>query len=236
MHKILRPIGKLSLIDCAVALGEKTRTCTHHRVFEDDLIQLVDVDLCVLAHVHIAKSSRRSSLREERVEYDRILTVVVEAALSVLRVILRGVQHLPVAELAEVQHGLAVAVVELVVPIDHHGLIGRIDGIVIDILGQLHRRVRAGVGQAGILFLDALRVNQLNVIKVCGLLNIRDARLPEEVEHVQLTDVDVTEAIVLGLIPEYACHARAGLELVPPHVAVGQLKVVLFKDHRQDTG
>ena len=64
-----------------------------------------------------------------------------------------------------------------------------------------------------------------------AFLNILNARLPEEIENVNLLDFNIAQAVAFQGIPEYAVNRRACLKLVPPGIAVNLLEAVSLENN-----
>ena len=123
----------------------------------------------------------------------------------------------------------------LVVPVHYHALVVRVHVVVIDIAPR--------VGHAAQLVLE-LRVRllqQVIVLKrhnehVSTLVDVVHARLPVDRKQVNALDRHVAQAVLRVFVPHHGQHARAALELAPPHLVVGILKPLLLQDDRQDRG
>ena len=233
LHEVLVPVGKLIHIDGAVLLHEPTLLAGHECILDDDLVQLVNVHLRVFHDVHIAEATGAVLDGEQRVEYEGILGVIIEASIGVAGIILGCIQHLVRHELAVVEN-LTAAVPCLVVPVHHSALVAHIDVLIVDVL--LHIEGVAGqlAFEEGILSLQQILVHQFHGEHIAALLDILDASLPEHIQQVDLLDVDVAKAVLQTIVPEDAVAASALLQLVPCSVIVGLLELVALKDHRHD--
>ena len=101
--------------------------------------------------------------------------------------------------------------------------------------------LRHGAGAAaqpvlrlGVQFGKQIVVHQLHMEHIPAGLNVADARLPEEVHHVDALDADVSQSVQLVGIPEHTVDARAALDLVVHDRTVRALKVVLIQHHRDN--
>ena len=87
-----------------------------------------------------------------------------------------------------------------------------------------------------VLLLQQVLVHQVHDEQVAGLLDVGHARLPKQLEQVDLPDVHVAQAVLLGAVPEHTVGCRAVFQLLPPVVRVGLLVVVVLQDDRQHGG
>ena len=102
------------------------------------MVKLVYIQLWAFAHVNVPKTGRRTRHREQRIEYNGILAVVIKPALRVFGVIFGRIQHFAVTELTVMQHILAVPL-HLVVPVNHGRFVSRVYGIIVYVLCRIHR-------------------------------------------------------------------------------------------------
>ena len=235
MDDVPAEIRQLLLVDaCRIAehialLGRQQNVLVH------GMVHLVNGVLAVFHHIDVPKARGAVLLHEEHIEHKGILSVVIQAPVRQLRVILAGVQHNAVAELAVVQHPAARRVRALVVPIHHHALVRGVHAVLVDVAGYVQHP--GGMAcQLGILGRQLGSVLQAQAEKVGRVLNVRHARLPVEHEQVHGPHGDVSHAAPLGRVPEDAGDAGALLELAPPGVAVHLFIVCLFQHHRQYAG
>ena len=199
------------------------------------MVHPVDGGLALLHHINVSEARRAVLLHEQRVEHERILAVVIESAPGQRRVVLAGVEHHPVAELAVVQQHPALGVRLFVVPIHHDALFGGVQPAVVEEPGHIQHTgaVALELGPAG-LQLSGVLHPQREKVRRC--LDILHARLPVEHEQIHGPDGDLAQAAVRFRVPEDALDAGALLELAPPGVAVHLLVIGLFQHHRQDAG
>ena len=230
----LGPVFELLLVHAGVGGDEEALLGGHHGVFHDIGGQLVNVDLRVLADGHIAKAHRRPLLREHHVQHHGVEPVVIEAPLPVPFVVLAGKQQRVPHELGIVQDGPPGCALDLVVPIHHHALSAGVHGVVVDVLAHVDGAAAQVPLVLGIPLLQHLLVHQLHQKQVPAVLDVRDPRLPEQLQQVDLPDVDVPQAVVLLAVPEHPIGCRAVLQLFPPVVRVGLLEVVVLQHHRED--
>ena len=161
--------------------------------------------------------------------------MVVEASFGQRRVVLAGVEHHAIAELAVVQDAPALGGKLFVVPVHHDALVAGIKAAVVDVMR--HVQHAGGVsGQLGPAAFQLSRVGQTQREKVGRRLNIVHARLPVEHQQVHGPDGDLAHTAPLLRIPEHAFDSGPLLELAPPGVAVHLLIVRLFQHHRQHAG
>ena len=216
--------------DEVALLGRRQRVLVH------GLGHPVDGVLRVLHHVDVPEARRAVLLYEERIEHKGIFSVVIEARLGQRRVVLAGVEHHAVAELAVMHHGLAAGLLPLVVPVHHHALFAGVDVLVTDVLPH-------GDAAAALLALELRPPGRQTVVvgqrqreEVGRVLDVLHARLPVEHQKVHAPDGDVPKALSQRRVPENALDAGTLLELAPPRVAVHALVVRLFQHHRQNVG
>ena len=161
--------------------------------------------------------------------------MVVQAARCQRRVVLAGIQHHAVAQLAVVQPQFAGFVRALIVPVHHHALVGGGLAIFVDVPGHIHHtggvpcQLRVLRGQPG-------GVLQAEVEQIRRVLNILHARLPVEHQQVDAAHRNIAQPAACRRVPEDAGNAGALLELAPPNVAVHLLVIRLLQHHRQHAG
>ena len=158
--------------------------------------------------------------------------MVVKAALRQKRVVLAGVQHHPVAELAVVHQLPAAGARLFVVPVHHHALVGGVDRVVVDV----SRRVDGAAGppfQLRPALGQPVRILQAQAEKVRTVLDVHDPRLPVQHQQVHRPDGDLAHPAAGRRVPEDPLDPRPLLELAPPAVRVDLLVVGLFQHHRQ---
>ena len=162
--------------------------------------------------------------------------MVVEAAISALRVILTGVKQRVSHELDIVDQGFSVGGLDLVVPVHHDALVAGVNGIVVDIFLHIHGVAAHSAFQLRVLLIQQVIVHQINDKQVAGLLNIGNSGFPEQFQQVDFPDVDVSQAVILGGVPEHAIGGGSMFQLLPPVVGVGLLEVVALQNDREDGG
>ena len=199
------------------------------------VVHPVNGGLALFHHVDVPKTRRAVLLHKQRVKHKRILAVVVKTASGVFRVVLAGVEHHPVAELAVVEHPAALRVPLFVVPVHHHALAVGVQPAVVEVVGHLQRAGAVAL-QLGPALSQLVRVFQAQGEKVGGRLDIVHARLPVEHQQVHGPHRDLAHTAPLFRVPEHPLDAGALLELAPPGVAVHLLIVRLFQHHRQHAG
>ena len=236
MDQGLAPVQELLLVDARAVADEETLLGGHHAVFQDVGGQLVDVELRVLADGDIAEAHRRAFFREHHIQHDGVEAVVVPARVPVVGVVLAGEQQGLAHELGVVQQRLAAGRGRLVVPVHHHALVAGVDGVIVDILLHVHGPAAQMALMLRVLLLQQVLVHQVHDEQVAGLLDVGHARLPKQLEQVDLPDVHVAQAVLLGAVPEHTVGCRAVFQLLPPVVRVGLLVVVVLQDDRQHGG
>ena len=227
----LRPVEKFLRVYAAALLDPEARGGGLHAHFQQVAAQAVDVLLRVLAHGDHAEAARRARLGVEHVEHDRVLPVRVEAA-GHGGVVLARVEQVAPGEFDQVQRRAAAGQRFFVVPVDDDALAGRVHRVVVQVLRQLHAAAagpRVGPGGG-----DVVVVHERAHEEVAAGLNVGDARLPEQVQQVELAHGHVAEAVAPGAVPEHAVGRAPVLELVPPRVRPHLLKVRLFQHRRHD--
>ena len=161
--------------------------------------------------------------------------MVVQAARRQRRVVLAGIQHHAVAQLAVVQPQFAVLVRALIVPVHHHAFVGGGLAVLVDVPGHVHHpggvpcQLRILRGQPG-------GVLKAEVKQIRRVLNILHAGLPVEHEQVDAAHRNVAQPAARRRVPEDAGNAGALLELAPPDIAVHLLVIRLLQHHRQHAG
>ena len=151
-------------------------------MLEDDLIQFVDAHLRALADVDVAEACRSTLHREEHIEDERVLAVVIEAACCILGIVLGGIEHVAQTELAEMQDLHTVFVSALVIPIDDLDLLVGVHCVLVLVLSRGHSGSCEIVLDLGIHLLSSLTVDEFHVEQIAAFLNVCDAGLPIEVE------------------------------------------------------
>ena len=161
--------------------------------------------------------------------------MIIQAALCQCRVVLAGIQHHPVTELAVVQHHASVFVRALVVPVHHHAFRAGILPFLVDVPGHIQHTGCAAC-QLRILRGQLRRVFQTQAEEIRRSLDILHARLPVEHQQVHAAHGDIPQPAPHLRIPEDAGHSGALLEFAPPAVAVHLLIIRLLQHHRQYAG
>ena len=204
-------------------------------IFIHGMVHPVDGGLAFLHHIDIAKARRAVLFHKQRVEHEGIFPVVVEAPPGKGRVVLAGVEHHAVAELAVVEQGASGLVRLFVVPVHHHAFFGGIQPAVVEKTGHIQHTGAVAL-QLGPAVFQLFCVLHAQGEKVGRGLDIRHARLPVEHEQVHGPDGDLSHAAPGLRVPEHALDPGALLELAPPGVAVHLLIVRLFQHHGQHAG
>ena len=179
-------VQELLLIDAAVRPHEVSRRGSGHSVSEDGRSEQVRTHLAVRTNVNVAVACRRAFHREQSIEHIRIKPVLIEPRLRTFRIILRCIEDLIAHVLAVVQ--LAVL---LVVCIDDGSLV--VSGYLI-IRGLLDRDDEIAQPlffKLGILLQEHVLLDHLHVKDHAAVLQMLDARLPEQIEDVAPCDVDI---------------------------------------------
>ena len=229
-HQRLRQIQQLFLVHARVLPLEIARHGSDHRVLDERRVHQVDRRLRIPAEIHEAVSIRRALDREELVEHKGIQPVVIQRrALVLCRVQAVGVNVLDV-----VQNRLAVPF--LVIAIDHDALAVRRYVVVVLEPGRLESLPLQLVLELRVLRFQQVVVHQIRVEEILAVLNVGNARLPEQIQQIHREDGDIPQAVQLGRIPHHLVNARAGLQLRPQRIGIGILKAVLLHDHRHDGG
>ena len=147
-------------------------------------------------------------------------------------VVFARVEQVTPGEFHEVQRRSAAGQRLFVVPVDDDALVRRVHCVVVEILRQLHAaasgtRIRP-CGR------NVVVVHERAHEEVAAGLNVGDARLPEQVQQVELPHGHVAETAAAGAVPEHAVGRAPVLELVPPRVRPHLLEVRLFQHRRYD--
>ena len=236
MYHVLRRVQQLVLVHARRVRDKVAFLGRCQRVLVHGLRHPVDGVLRVLHHVDVSKARRAVLFHEERVEHKGIFSVVVEARLGHRRVVLAGVEHHAVAELAVMHHGLTAGLLPLIIPVHHHALFAGVDVLVADVLPHGDAAAARLALQLRPPGRQTVVVGQRQAEKVGRVLDVLHARLPVEHQKIHAPDGDVPESVPQRRVPEDALHAGTLLELAPPGVAVHALVVGLFQQHRQDLG
>ena len=235
MDDVPRQVSQLFLIDARRVAQHIPLAGREQDVLVHGVVHLVDCGLALLHHVDIPEARRAVLLHEQRIEHEGILAVVVEASFCQRRVVLAGVEHHAIAELAVVQNAPALGGKLFVVPVHHDALVAGIKAAVVDVMRHVQHAGSVS-GQLGPAAFQLSRVGQTQREKVGRLLNIVYARLPVEHQQVHGPDGDLAHTAPLLRIPEHAFDSGSLLELAPPGVAVHLLIVSLFQHHGQHAG
>ena len=185
MDKILRRIGVFLLVHRAVRAHEVSRLGIGEHVLHDRLIAPVYVFLSGLADIYVAEARRSPLHGIKHIEYEGILPVIIPAPLRESRLVLRGKQHLVVYILAVMEHHPAVHGF-LVVPVHHHGLVVRVNGVIVYIFGYVHRAPAQLAVKLRICLYQQIVVRKLHMEHIAGFLYVGDSALPKEVDKVYL--------------------------------------------------
>ena len=236
MHQGLVPVQELLLVDAGGAGDEEPLPGGHHGVLQDVGRELVDVELGILADGDVSEAHRRSLLGKEHIQHHRVEAVVIPAPLPVVRVVLAGIEQGVPYEFYIVQYRLSGRAALLVIPVHHHALAAGVHRVVVDVLLDVDGPSAQVPLVLRVLLLQQLLVHQLREEQVAGLLDVGDARLPEQFEQVDLPDVDVAQAVLLLGVPKHTVGRRAVFELVPPVVRISLLIVVVLQQDGQDGG
>ena len=122
----------------------------------------------------------------------------------------------------------------LVIPVHYRAFFAHVHRIVIHIPCRINTRTAQCVCKRPPLAYRII-VYKLNVEQRRAFLNVRHARLPKQIQHINFANIDVSDS-VFPRVPEYAFYARSLLELVPPYIAVHLLISALLQRHRQNPG
>ena len=147
-------------------------------------------------------------------------------------VVLARVEQVAPGEFHEVQRCAAAGQRLFVVPVDDDALVRRVHRVVVQILRQLHTAAagtRVGPGGG-----DVVVIHECAHEEVAAGLNVGDARLPEQIQQVELPHGHVAETAAAGAVPEHAVGRAPVLELIPPRVRPHLLEVRLFQHRRHD--
>ena len=258
MHERLRPVRILLLVDRAVRAPEPPGRGRHDRVFHDGLVHPVDLLLRALADVDVPVAADRALNGKQPVKDELIFPVVIQSPLArgpahrhlhqcpfaplvhLLprdrrheRVVLRRVQDRLPHILAVVQHRPALHAL-FVIPVHHQRLFRQVHRVVRPVPCQQPAAAAELPRQLRIRRQQRLVVLQLQIKHVLRLLDIRHARLPDQIQHIHRPDRDIAQPAQLLLVPVHAPYARALLHLLPARVGVDLLKVVLLQNAWDD--
>ena len=235
MDDVSGQVGQLLLVDPCCVAQDIPLPGREQDVLVHGVVHPVDGGLAFLHHVNVPEASRAVLLHEQRVEHKRIPAVVVESPFGQCRVVLAGVEHHAVAELAVVQHAPALRRELFVVPVYHDALAAGVEAAVVDVAGHIEDAGGVPCQLRPALF-QLVRVRQTQREEMGRRLNVVHARLPVEHQQVHGPDADLAHAAPLLRVPEHPLDAGALLELAPPCVAVHLLVVGLFQHYGQNAG
>ena len=155
VHDVPAQVGQLLFVHPGGIAEHIPLAGGQQHVLVHGVVHPVNGILAVLHHIDVAEPGGRILLHEQRVEHKGILAVVVQSARRQRRVVLAGIQHHAVAQLAVVQPQFAVLVRALIVPVHHHALVGGGLAVLVDVPGHVHhtggvpRQLRILRGQPG---------------------------------------------------------------------------------------
>ena len=236
MHHGTVCVFQLILIDSRLRRCNVPGLGAQQAPLQNILAQLVDVKLRVLADGDHAEPIRRPRLREHGVEFHRVQAVVIIAALSIVGVILAGIQDAVAGELAVMQQCLPGQVLLLVVPVPHQTLPCPVHVRIVRV-GVVIRR---GCFQlALVLWEPRFQIRRLRHAcdkQVPALLNVLDPRLPVNVQQVKIVDINVAQPIFLLRVPPDEIRAGTVLQLAPPGICIHFLKLRRLHDAGENGG
>ena len=232
MHEVVLPVSEFLFADCAVLPDEEPLLPRQQRVFEQRLIQPVNIALAVLQHVDISEPRRRTLHREQRIKDERILSMCVEPRLFIFWQVFRGKNQLILHESAVVQHRVTV-MQPLIVPIHHYRLAAGLHHVVEHVAAHVQSRCASVQLQPRIPFLQHLSILQHGIEHVAAVLQIDNAGLPEKLQQVNAFQRNIAQPARRGGVPEHARRPRARLELIPPQIGVQPLHSALLQYDRQ---
>ena len=181
-------ICKLLYVHAAVCFLEVSRLCTYHGIFNIRSFQKVDFRLRRFAQIYIAIAAWAALNGEQRIEHIRVLAVIIPACKRPLRVVFRCIKYSAGHEQYVVQHTVFV-----VVRADNRYFACCIYMIIIAefacnkvvryllSLRQLKREHLSHV----------VLILKIHLKEVFRLLDILNARLPEQIEYVALLNADI---------------------------------------------
>ena len=228
-------VKKLLQVDSAVPAAEVAGNGPGLGIDGNGLVQQVDFLLSVSPQVDVAPARRALLLREQHVQHKRIFSVSVPACFPQIGVVLAGVEHGIAYELAVLQN-FPPACHRVVIPVHHQRFARPARRVFGAVLGQGEVRLQVGVLQLGIALHQRFPVQRGHQEHIPALLNILDARLPEQVRQVDAGNRHVAQAVPFAAVPINGVYAGAMLVLFPRLAAVHFLKMILFQYHRQDAG
>ena len=138
MHDVPAQVGQLLLVHPGGIAEHIPLAGGQQHVLVHGVVHFVNGVLAVLHHVDVAEPGGRILLHEQWVEHKGVLAVVVQPARRQRRVVLAGIQHHAVAQLAVMQPQFAALVRALIVPVHHHALVGGGLAVLVDVPGHVH--------------------------------------------------------------------------------------------------
>ena len=218
MHHGTGSVFQLIFIDTRLRRCNVPGLGAQQTTLQNVLAQFVDVQLRILADGDHAEAVRRPRFWEHGVEFHRIQAVVIIAALSIVGIILTGIQDAVAGELAVMQQCLPGQVLLLVVPVPHQTL-SRPVHVGIVRIGVVIRRGRLQLPLVlGELGFQIRHLRHACDKQVPALLNVLDTRLPVNVQQVKIVNIDVSQPIFFLRVPPDEIRAGAVFQLAPPGI------------------
>ena len=227
IHQRITQIQELICIYAAVLPSEVSGNRTNHGILYEAGIQQVNNRLGIAADIHIAIATGATLNGIQGIKHIGELAMVIQAGNchrlnkllgnsinGGLRFILSSKQHLISNILAVLQRVLAVHDL-VVIDLDNRVLIRSVHIIVIQELGTHEGFALELAFQLGIELLKHILVTKLSMEEVPAALDIRNTRLPVDIQQIHTLHGDITQAIKLVSIPDNLVNTGAGLQLLP---------------------
>ena len=204
-------------------------------MLKNDLRQLIYIHLCVTHNIYVAESARSSLLHKQRIHNKGITAVFIESVGTAF-IVLARIYH-PVAAEFTVAELFSAVYRFLVVPVDDFDLRTVVRLILRFVLFHVSGTTRNAFGifpqKFRIHQIQPFTVNKRHIEKVCTLLNILYARLPEQIQNICVSYRYIPHTAVSVRVPYNSRTHTAVLEFVPPAVAVQLFVTTAFKYRRK---
>ena len=233
MNEIPAQIGVFLLVDRPVHPDKIPGPGRGEHVLQNGLVAPVHILLGGLGHIDVAKAAGASRRAEQGVHDKGVQPMVIPPPLPVLMSVFRGKQHRVPYEFAVVQHLFSLLRL-FVVPVDDGSFVRGVHPVLG--LGLLARVRLSGQLplQLGVGFQQPVIVLHPQIKQIPGLLQVRNAAFPVQVQHIHPAQGNVSQAALLFRVPEDPVNAGTAFELVIHHPVIDLLKVLLLQNHRQD--
>ena len=122
----------------------------------------------------------------------------------------------------------------VVVPVHDHALVIDRDIVIPPVFRRFQICVPQLAFQLRILLFQPVIVFDPDIEQVFAVLDIRDPRFPEQIQHIDFCDRDIPDAVHLCLVPADVVRSRAFQHLLPVAFGIGFFKPVDLQHDRDD--